>query len=259
MNSFHLGKNKRLKEERFFPRSQSCLSADPPIPRPELCPPYPVAPPSLFSPCKSSSWKQHCLAFPSIRIEGFEDWEGFTNHCGWPAGRMTNAPFFFFLGQRRYWRHGTWARNGLSTLMSWFPWLRSKWWLNLFSSPQISRGNLSSTKVSVTFSFSKWHCWSHQIWLWVSVLSPHWTAQKANQSTAASRWVLRIKEDNGIKRRTDRTKPSNIFILSVLVFARKDPSLLFLATESWLSDYRTQCCLLLFSHFSDTSVSQLPF
>lgn len=116
MNSFHLGKNKRLKEERFFPRSQSCLSADPPIPRPELCPPYPVAPPSLFSPCKSSSWKQHCLAFPSIRIEGFEDWEGFTNHCGWPAGRMTNAPFFFF------WDKGGIEDTALEPGMAWAHW-----------------------------------------------------------------------------------------------------------------------------------------
>lgn len=225
MNSFHLGKNKRLEEERFFWRSQSCLSADPPIPRPVFCSPHPVAPPSLFSPCKSSSWKQHCLAFTSIRIEGFEDWEGFTNHWGWPAGGMTSSPVLS--GTKEVLKTCTWARNVLSTLMSWLPWPRSRWWLNLFSSPQIS------TWISLAQS-CLWH--SHlangiagtiKSDYGLLSFSSHWTAQETNQSTAAPRWVLQMEEDNGIKRRTERMKP-NIFILSVLVFVWNDLSLLFL-------------------------------
>lgn len=93
---------------------------------------------------------------------------GFTNHWGRSAGRMTNSPALSGMKEAlRTWYLSQECPEQTDELVA----LTLDQVTNEFILQSSDLNvNLFSTKVSVTFSFSKLHCWSHQICVWVSVL-----------------------------------------------------------------------------------------
>lgn len=158
---------------------------------------------------------------------------GFTNHWGRPAGRITNSPVLSRVKETlRTWYLSQECPEQTNELVA----LTLAQVTNEFILQSSDLNvNLFSTKVSVTFSFSKWHCWSHWICALVSVLVITLTVQmmglqRTHQSTAVKCESLPcIGDIDRAKRCTDRLKPHIILCFACL--SQKSP-LLFLANGS---------------------------